>query len=230
MGSILIAARKIPFIARLRTRVLLRLHRHRAMRYPTFNAALHDQMIPHTQYVRFAAVGLALQRIREENIAGHLAEVGVYQGEMSRFIHSVMPERTLYLFDTFEGFPERHLEPEQRHETRFRGTSTDQVLQTIGSRDNIVVRKGIVPDTLAGLEQERFAFVLLDLDLYQPTKESLEFFYPRLNHGAYLLVHDYNSPESSWACKRALDAFLQNKPETLLEVPDVAGTAMFRKL
>jgi O-methyltransferase len=230
MGSILIAARTIPGIARLRARILLRLHRHRAMRYPTFAADLHDRMIPHTQYVRFASVGLALQRIREESIPGFLAEVGVFQGEMSKFIHTVLPDRPLYLFDTFEGFPERHLEPDQRSETRFRGTSVEQVLETIGTTDNIVVRKGIVPDTLAGLEQERFAFVLLDLDLYQPTLESLDFFYPRLSRGAYLMVHDYNSPESNWACKRALDAFLRGRAETVIDVPDVAGTAMFRKV
>ena len=47
----------------------------------------------------------------------------------------------------------------------------------------MIVRQGYVPETLNGLEDERFAFVLLDLDLYKPTLASLEFFYGRIHPG-----------------------------------------------
>jgi O-methyltransferase len=200
------------------------------MRYPTFNARFHEEIVVHTDYTRFALVGAALERLRSENIIGHLAEVGVYRGEMSRFIHRVAPERRLYLFDTFEGFPSQDLEDLRRNDTRFQDTSVDQVLKTIGDSTNVVIKKGRVPDTLADLGDEKFAFLLLDLDLYNPTLSSLQFFYTRLTTGAYVLVHDYNSPESLGACKRALDEFLVGRPEKVIDIPDVAGTAVFRKL
>jgi O-methyltransferase len=92
-----------------------------------------------------------------------------------------------------------------------------------------VLKEGYVPDTFAGLEDERFAWVLLDLDLHEPTVASLEFFYPRLSPGGYLIVHDYNSPESSWACKRALDGFLADKAERVVDIGDVWGSAFVRK-
>jgi O-methyltransferase len=200
------------------------------MRYPTFDLRYHEEIVVHTDYTRFALVGVALERLRSEKISGHLAEVGVYRGELSRFIHRVDPDRRLYLFDTFEGFPSQDLEDQGRIDTRFQDTSVDQVLRTIGDSTNVVIKKGRVPETLADLGAEQFAFLLLDLDLYNPTLSSLQFFYPRLTSGAYVLVHDYNSPESHGACKRALDEFIVGKPEKVIDVPDVAGTAIFRKL
>lgn len=200
------------------------------MWYPTYSAEIHDSIVPLADYNRYATFGLAIHRLTNEKIAGSFAEVGVYRGHMSSFIHRLAPDRTYYLFDTFQGFPKSDLEPGVTEDNRFQDTSIDTVLRAIGDTQNIVIRQGYVPDTLQGLETERFAFVLLDLDLYNPTVASLEFFYPRLSSGGYLAVHDYNNPESNWACKRAVDAFMQDKPEHILELADRFGTVMIRKV
>lgn len=163
------------------------------MQTPTFSAGIHSEMISHGDYFRYATLGLAVQRVQTEGIKGDFAEVGVYQGEMSRFIHALAPERRFFLFDTFEGFAKEDIESPV-FEGMFHDTSAEMVLQRIGNVENIVVRKGYVPDTFAGLEDEQFAFVLSDLDLYKPTRQSLEFFYPRLARGGYLIVHDFNHP------------------------------------
>ncbi len=200
------------------------------MWYPAYSAEIHDSIIPLADYNRYATFGLAIHRLVDEKIAGSFAEVGVYKGHMSSFIHRLAPERTYYLFDTFQGFPKSDLEPGVAEDNRFQDTNIDTVLRTIGDTRNIVIRQGYVPDTLQGLENEQFAFVLLDLDLYNPTVASLEFFYPRLSRGGYLAVHDYNNPESNWACKRAVDAFMQDKPEHIIELADRFGTVMIRKV
>ena len=80
------------------------------------------------------------------------------------------------------------------------------------------------------MEDEKFCFVLIDLDLYKPTLEGLNFFYPKILRGGYLFVHDYNSPESNYAGSRAVNEFMQDKPELIIEIPDVWGTVMFRKI
>lgn len=41
-------------------------------------------------------------------------------------------------------------------------------------------------------------------------------------------MHDYNNSESSWACKPAFGAFLSTRPERLIELGDVLGTAPVR--
>lgn len=199
------------------------------MQVPTFSAQVHDTILSQHDYFRFATIGLALQRIRNEQIEGEMAEVGVYRGDVSKLIHSVVPDKKLYLFDTFEGFPKQDLEPEVRHDGRFQDTSVEVVMKKIGNTVNIIIRKGCVPETFQGLEASVFSFVLLDLDLYNPTKASLNFFYPKLTTGGYLFVHDYNNAESNWACKRAVDEFMSNKKEKLIEIGDHWGTVIMRK-
>jgi O-methyltransferase len=227
MATVLNGVRaRIPGV---RGRLLRPLVRFREMRFPTFAPEVHDSIAATDDYFRYATLGLAVQRVLDERVKGAFAEVGVWRGETSAFLHRLAPERTLYLFDTFSGFPEADLPPGAT-DARFRDTSEQAVRRRVGGSQSIVLRPGYVPETLAGLEDERFAFVLLDLDLLDPTRAALEFFYPRLSTGGYLVVHDYNNPESNWACKRAFDAFLQGRPEQLVELGDMWGSALIRRV
>jgi O-methyltransferase len=198
------------------------------MHFPTFDAGVHESIATSDDYFRYATLGLALQRVLDEQIPGSLAEVGVWRGETSAFLHRLAPQRRLYLFDTFEGFPDEDLPP-AAVDRRFRDTSAEAVRARVGPSPNVVLTPGYVPDVLSDVSDEQFAFVLLDLDLFEPTRASLEFFYPRLSRGGYLVVHDYNNPESEWACKRAFDAFLADKPERLIELGDMWGSALIRR-
>ncbi|MCD6011426.1 MAG: hypothetical protein K0Q79_1288 [Flavipsychrobacter sp.] len=178
--------------------------------------------------VRYGTLYFAFQQIIKENIPGSFAECGVYKGHLSKYIHVIMPNHKLYLFDTFEGFDRRDIDSPE--DERFKDTSEEAVLQHIGDTNNIVVRKGYFPETAAGLEKEQFAFVMLDFDKYEPTMAGLEFFYPLVPSGGFIFIHDYSNPESNWACSRALDKFLSTKPEKPILIPDSWGTAMFRKI
>ena len=175
-----------------------------AMEFPTFDPAVQRAALATGDYARYASLALAIRRIEEEQVPGAFAEVGVYRGATSRFLLRCAPGRTLYLFDTFEGFPLEDREPENREDPRFRDTSSEAVRRALGAGDNVLIRKGRFPGTAVGLEGERFAFVLLDLDVFEPTLAGLEFFYPRLAHGAYRFGHDTTSPEYKQACRRAV--------------------------
>jgi len=199
------------------------------MRFPSYGREIAKAVRDSGDPARYASLALALRTLAAENVAGDLAEVGVYRGGTSRFLLRCAPERTLYLFDTFEGFAERDREPENASDARFRTTSEATVRRALGNAANVVIRPGYFPETATGLEDKRFAFVLLDLDVYAPTLAGLEFFYPRLARGGYCFVHDYNSPESNRACRRALGEFLRDKPERVIELPDTWGSAVFRR-
>jgi O-methyltransferase len=197
------------------------------MRFPTYDW----RALPSGRdYFRHATMGLAIQTILSDNLPGSFAEAGVYRGDTSRFVHRLAPERLYYLFDTFEGFPRQDLEAGNSQDRRFSDTTVEDVLRNIGDARNVVVKKGYVPTTFQGLESEQFAFVLLDLDLYNPTVSSLRFFYPRLVKSGYLIVHDYNSPEANWGCKRAVTEFMADKTEKIIELADEWGTVLFRKV
>jgi O-methyltransferase len=199
------------------------------MRHPTFDADIGRAAVASTDYVRYASLALAVRTLEREGVPGAFAEVGVWRGATSRFLHRAAPARRFYLFDTFEGFPLADREPENAGDTRFQDTSEQAVRRVVGESPNVILRKGRFPETAAGLEGESFAFVLLDLDVFAPTLAGLEFFYPRLARGGYVFVHDYNSPESNAACSRAVQQALAGKPERVIELPDVWGSVVFRK-
>jgi O-methyltransferase len=178
--------------------------------------------------IRCGTLLLAFEQLSKDGIPGSLAECGVYRGSLSRFIHNMVPDRRLFLFDTFQGFDSR--DSSVYGDERFRDTSEQSVLDYIGGTKNIIVRKGYFPKTSVGLEDERFAFVMIDFDKYEPTLAALEFFYSRVSRGGFVFVHDYNNPESDWACSRALNGFLADKVEEPICIPDAGGTALVRKL
>lgn len=199
-----------------------------AMQFPPF-AKGHDSIQWNIDYFRYATIGCMLEQLARDEIPGGFAEVGVYRGDLSAFIHNLYPQRIYYLFDTFEGFPERSLEKFQLTDKRFKDTAVEFVRGRLGESPKLVFRVGCVPDTLVGLEKESFALVILDLDLYAPTKSSLEFFYSRLSPGGFLMVHDYNNSESNWACKRAVDEFCRDTPELPVAIGDEWGSVIIRK-
>src|SRR5271166_2984675 len=107
------------------------------MQLPTFSIEIHNRIILYDDYFRYASIGLAVQRILTDTIMGSFAEVGVYQGSMSAFVHALAPERKYYLFDTFEGFPREDVEF-AGHSDMFKDTSVELVLKNIGNTENIV--------------------------------------------------------------------------------------------
>jgi O-methyltransferase len=197
------------------------------MRFPTYSTAVRERIDVIPDDVRYAFLALAIQRLKNENIDGAFAELGVYRGFTSKFMHQQAPDRRLYLFDTFEGFPAEL--SEASGDDRFRDTSQESVARYIGGTENVLFRVGYFPATAAGLENIRFALVMLDCDLYESAVQGLRFFYPRLVPGGYFFLHDFNSTESNHAIERAVSEFMADKPEMPMEIPDEWGSAVFRK-
>jgi O-methyltransferase len=176
---------------------------------------------------------LLLRTLVERQVPGAFAELGVYKGRTARLIHHYAPERTLHLFDTFQGFTERSAATELSdlgHTPKlFSDTSLEQVQQYIAMvNDNVQFHQGFFPDSIpAELQSQTFAFVHLDADLYDPTLSGLRFFYPRMPPCAILVIHDYNA----WpGARRAVDEFFADKPELPIPMPDKSGSAVIVKL
>lgn len=177
--------------------------------------------------IRWGTIFLSIEKLKKDQIVGNIAECGVYKGYLSKFIHQTLPDRFFFLFDTFQGFSDR--DSDTKGDNRFKDTSIESVKKYIGFSDKIIFRKGYFPETSIGLENERFAFVMIDFDKYEPTFAALDFFYTRVNKGGFIFIHDYNNPESNWACSKATDKFLSDKPEKPIPIPDAWGSVLFRK-
>lgn len=183
-------------------------------------------------YVRNSSLEMVAHEIDTGNIPGSTAELGVYRGDFARIINEVFPDRTLYLFDTFEGFDQQDLGIEKDSgfsggTQDFSGTSVEMVLEKMPNPANCVIRKGYFPESAAGVEDD-FAFVSIDADLYKPIVDGLSFFYPRLARGGYIFVHDYNNDEYKGA-KAAVRQFCREQGVGFFPLPDACGSAVITK-
>ena len=199
--------------------------------------------------VRFFNWWFQVERLKRAGVPGDFAELGVYKGESAKIIHLMDPSRKFHLYDTFEGFREEDLQDETgeaaTYTTRnFADTSLEAVQRYLGENERFVYHVGRFAEFAVGSSQFagaeslsadrelrttdcRLAFVNLDVDLYQPTRAGLEYFYPLLSPGGVIIVHDYNF---KWpGIKKAVDEFAVTIPETIVMVPDMEGSVMIIK-
>lgn len=201
--------------------------------------------------MRLAALRLLAKQIRERDIPGSIAELGVYQGAFAAELNRLFPERRLYLFDTFEGFVEEDLLTERKLGGRnafavagdFSDTSVEIVLGKMSDPAHVYTCQGHFPDSLSrgamsasgdvtvtadDLNKEHFAGVSLDTDLYEPTMAGLHYFYPRLNSGGFILLHDYHSAQYPGVHRAAIE-FFKEYGLYCTPIPDLHGTAVIIK-
>ena len=181
---------------------------------------------------RLYNIWFQIERIKQDNIEGSFAELGVYKGETAKIIRESAKGRQLFLFDTFAGFDDKDLDVEPSNETKyntknFSDITLDDVKLFVGNDQNIKYVKGYFPESLTKEHDTKYAFINLDADLYKPTKAALEYFYPRLSNAGVIIIHDYNH---NWQGNRkAVDEFVNTIPETIIEITDWKGSAMIIK-
>ncbi|GHV80292.1 hypothetical protein AGMMS49944_20830 [Spirochaetia bacterium] len=183
--------------------------------------------------VRYASLLLVANGIYEKKVAGCVAELGVYKGDFAKRINICFPDRKLFLFDTFEGFDERDVNAEiaQNFSTAvvtsdFTNTSVEVVLNKMKYPENCIVKKGYFPETAEDVE-EQFAFVSIDADLYEPIYQGLMYFYPRLEKGGYIFVHDCNG--DMYGGKAAVEKYAQEFNIPYFPLCDVCATIVLSK-
>ncbi len=167
-------------------------------------------------YVRVRTLELLCAELGD--VPGAAAELGVYRGSFARCLNALLPERTLYLFDTFAGFdPTEARDQGEGLLGAHRNTSVERVLRLLPHPEKAVVRQGLFPATAEGIE-ERFCLVSLDVDLEESTLAGLRWFLPRMSKGGCLLLHDYNNPRLP-GVRRALERAERESGERLRAVP-----------
>ena len=190
-------------------------------------------------YIRIASLELVAAQIEQGQIKGDVAELGVYQGHFAQYLNQAFPNRKLNLFDTFEGFNEQEelldkskgFYKEHSNINAFKNTSVDLVLKKMPYQGNCIIKKGYFPKTTEDMPQDAtFAFVSIDTDLHDPIVNGLNYFYPRLENGGVIFVHDFNCVGYS-GVKPAVEEFLKtnNIIGSLFPLCDAGGTAVIIK-
>lgn len=160
-------------------------------------------------------------------VDGDTAECGVFQGSSSWLICAANRHRKgeyiHHLFDSFEG-----LSHPGTLDGRYWNSGTFATAEAVVAanlepfKDKFRIHKGWIPSRFSEVANRRFSFVHVDVDLHQPTLDSVEFFYERLNPGGILLCDDYGCSTCPGATK-ALDEFLAAKAEKMISLADGGG-------
>ncbi|HFU5770427.1 TPA: TylF/MycF/NovP-related O-methyltransferase [Campylobacter jejuni] len=164
-------------------------------------------------------------QFQEKDIKGAVAELGVWRGETARYINEYFKDDIFYLLDTFEGFDEKDITKEtglakQANTNDFSDTSLEFVKKQILHLNKCHFIKGYFPQSAIQIPRdEKFKFVNIDVDLYQPILEGLKYFYPRLVKDGVILVHDYFHPYYT-GTKKAVDEFCESLNLKTLPIGD----------
>ncbi|MBX3240587.1 MAG: class I SAM-dependent methyltransferase [Chitinophagaceae bacterium] len=183
-------------------------------------------------YIRVSTLELIVHELKNKNVGGEMAELGVYKGKFARYFNAYFPDKKLFLFDTFRGFDNRNRSTELSNEYSstwqdFADTTIDQVLNSMPHPGKCIVRKGLFPETAGGLE-ETFCLVSLDCDLYEPIYDGLKYFYPRLVKNGYILIHDFNN-DSYKGVRAAVEKFCEEENINVVPLADVCGTCIITR-
>ena len=180
---------------------------------------------------RFYFFCVAFDQMIKEGITGHVAELGAYRGNTASVLAAIARRMntTAWILDTFEGFNPNDLQGiDASHRAEFDDTSLEAVRALVGEQ-NVQYVKGHFPDSARLMPDDlSFCLVHIDCDLYVPIVHALDYFYPRLVPGGYLIIHDYGSLDWDGA-EKAVDEFFADKPEAVIPLPDGFTSVAIRK-
>ena len=104
--------------------------------------------------VKGAALRHAAERLAALGVEGSVAELGCYRGDLSWQLNVLMPDRTLHLFDTFNGLDSLDLNEEAKHQPnryalpgRFADARENELLARMPVQEKVSVHRGWFPES-----------------------------------------------------------------------------------
>jgi len=168
-------------------------------------------------------------------LPGVIIECGVFKGAsftrlaMFRELFESSGVRKIIGFDTFDIFPDSSYREDKNKLASFideagnKSISKKQLEDVLCSKqcsNMIELIEGdilkTVPDYIENHPELKIALLHLDVDIYEPSKCCLEYFYSRLVKGGILMLDDYGIFPGA---TKAIDDFFEGKTETILKFP-----------
>ena len=189
----------------------------------------------------YSLIQLVKKNLSTESNLGDFAECGCWKGHSSYIISSLIKgsekKINFHIFDSFEGlsvsskeddeFFKKTEEQKKFMTNHFRSSEVFLKQDVLEEFNFIKIYKGWIPSRFSEVSNLKFSFVHLDVDLYQPTLDSLEFFFPRLASGGIIVCDDYNSSQFPGA-KNAWDQYFKDKKLNLFYEQPFGGCYLIK--
>ena len=179
------------------------------------------------------------------DLEGDVAECGLYRGLFSfmfcnylRLANPNFKGQGYHAFDSFQGLSEPSEQdvisrPEYgavgthcRPAGEFQG-SLETVKSTLKDYPLVQYHPGWIPESLSSVPDRTYKFVHVDLDLYEPIKGAVEYFYQRMVKGGIIVIDEYAIPRWPGA-RKAVDEFCQMN-HLITPVPLTTGNGVLIK-
>ena len=186
----------------------------------------YERLVPGNRrsFERKYAVAQFVKSVR--SVEGDMAECGVYNGATAYFMAQATVQagvrRPLHLFDSFQGLSAPIAVDGEYWQAGSLAISEDAARAALAGIDDVLFHRGWIPERFHEVADKKFAFVHVDVDLFQPTLDSLAFFYPRTARGGVLICDDYGFTTCPGA-RQAVDEFMQTRPEAVIHLPTGQG-------
>ncbi|WP_018391391.1 GSCFA domain-containing protein [Ancylobacter sp. FA202] len=184
---------------------------------------------------RHFLIAKLLPQIRD--VPGDMAEVGCFRGLSAYLAASIAVKggvrRDFHIFDSFEGLSPSATEdatvfaPASPKEGNLFACSEDQVRANLKPFPFIRYYKGWVPTRFHEVDDRKFAYVHVDVDLFEPTRDCLEFFWPRLSPGGILVLDDHGTVFFPGA-RQAAEAFFRGRRDVVVVETPAGGAAAIK--
>lgn len=162
---------------------------------------------------------------RTRDVAGDVVEFGCYVGTTSVHLADALRAagKTLWLYDSFEGLPEKRAEDMSPAGEQFKAgelLATKKELLRNLKQAHVpvpVVKKGWFSDLTPDDVPETVSFAYLDGDYYDSVRDPLKLIWSRLTPGAIVVVDDYANEALPGAAK-AVDEWRRSHPVASFQV------------
>jgi hypothetical protein len=160
-------------------------------------------------------------------LPGDVAECGVYRGGssylMAKELARQAPGKRLHLFDSFAGLSEPGPLDDRHWRAGALACTLSEVTANLAEYSGLMaIHAGWIPDCFRDAVDRSFCFVHIDVDLYEPTLASLEFFGPRMVSGGIVVCDDYGF-ETCPGARRAVDEFAAAGAIQVVHLPTGQG-------
>ncbi len=152
------------------------------------------------------------------NLDGDVVEFGCYEGDTSIKMGKLIKNKRLWLYDSFEGLPEKSDADASSVGNNFKTgelkASKNAVMKRFlhASLTKPIIKKAWFDELDPENDlPEKIAFALLDGDYYESIKISLHLVTPKMTKEGIIIVHDYRNEALPGAAK-AVDEFISKNP------------------
>lgn len=161
-------------------------------------------------------------------LEGDYVECGVNKAFLSMSVmHYInfkqMKDRKFYLFDTYSGLvPEQVTKEDVAARRNYYADCYEFVKESFHDYSNVVIVKGIVPDSLDTVDIEKVAYLSIDMNCTLPEIAALRYFWPKMVRGGMVILDDYGFSGHE-AQKNGADEFAAENSVEILQLPTGQG-------